>query len=1306
MSFPNSPPTIVSGPHISKSPNGPYLTVNTATHGISGVANGTRLQMTGSFTSSMGYPTKSSDYPGLPHMTSMDDLVSESGLDDTLSQSKRKMKYYNKALISYLSQQGLNMNPLKLTTRHLKEKNLINNTSSSNFMPPINTSLSTNSNIETFITGNGQLLFLPFNPQKKQRRRNNIRDEYNDEENDGDHDNEQEGDHDNSNNNETENDNYNDDNEPVNAEADEPYDPIDLTNISNLNELKNTRNKGNAIEGIHNITYHTFGIIIKMKKSCTLNEIIKVNYHTHSSVRWIAPEYSKKSSFDERYRTSEMINWDLDLSNPDCYIPLKDFKSLNDESNDLNDDINTFSDSLESDSLSMDSLSSPKKKINDVKYSDEPTQNIKRYTPLNPKDYVPESNLLNDESMVESNLFKYSYDQAVDTSKSFDSGYYIFLLPVVFPLNTPESILLPNGNHLHDISIQIQKGTISAPSLQVPQSAFLSTSPAHHYKYDDQNFEFHNQVLSNSVNSNGFTGDNSNLSNSKSSFFKKIGLRRNSSSNKSESSILKFPTVPSISNFGHEVRSTANHFTHSNNLLFNNNHNPSTTVYNYSYKLPAVRLPPSDATSTLNKSIYVNKIWNKALNYELLLPKKFTQLSPPNKLKISPNDKFLRKNTFLLQMKLVPLVKNLQLKRIKINILEKTTYIAKGSGDLTNIESKNLRSRTKERTVTMMEIKTKEKNTNLNVNSPLTPLKTQIIKGCTNDNLLTFCYNNESSSIFKPNENPVRSHTRNRSRSDSTGFKSPTSLLHGPRRMARFLDHSTNTSSPTTNGATNDVIITNPVKLQCPLDFIANDDSRFISKVYENLCTGTSDLNCLHDLDVSDRNLNDTMSIFSVNSNGNEKNEVFSDDDVGSSKSPARRPRNFSFSSLNNNSTINNNNNNNNNSWHSITNDDKSAVHTFLPDVTSPNMKVRHRLQISFRISRPDPKIKNSDGEFKLHHYEVIVDTPIVFVSPFCVTETLDLPSYEDAIKLGMFEVEKNSSNFAIAAANMEEAESFYDYENVNDENHAVFMPCSPLMSGTTSTNFNYSANLMQQNITNNSDSGSTTRQISGSLTSQLSLSPSRSNDNNVSTMLNRMRSDSGHLSINAGSLINTSSKLSAAFSRSKESSTGLHSALNDMNTLSLSNGRSQVNTIDHIINCHGEHSPPVYTEIGFKTPTNIINSSIESSMVSSSNDHPPTYEVATKEEPESKPDVSETSLKRIGSRDTMYTIQSERLGLLNNNSRDGSYLSIYNKENFADKSIDSDISNIDENDDIDSIVNLDLDQIATLNLTPTQNGI
>ena len=51
--------------------------------------------------------------------------------------------------------------------------------------------------------------------------------------------------------------------------------------------------------------------------------------------------------------------------------------------------------------------------------------------------------------------------------------------------------------------------------------------------------------------------------------------------------------------------------------------------------------------------------------------------------------------------------------------------------------------------------------------------------------------------------------------------------------------------------------------------------------------------------------------------------------------------------------------------------------HTLFPDSNFRHIEIKHRLQVTFRISKPD--LDN-----KMHHYEVVIDTPLVLLSSKC----------------------------------------------------------------------------------------------------------------------------------------------------------------------------------------------------------------------------------------------------------------------------------------------------------------------------------
>ncbi|KAI0465302.1 hypothetical protein LJB42_000531 [Komagataella kurtzmanii] len=289
--------------------------------------------------------------------------------------------------------------------------------------------------------------------------------------------------------------------------------------------------------------------------------------------------------------------------------------------------------------------------------------------------------------------------------------------------------------------------------------------------------------------------------------------------------------------------------------------------------IPVVRLPPPMGTTTFNKSIYVNKVWGNALNYEVLLPQKYVRLTNSNE-----------NATMNLQLKLVPLIKDIQLKRIKINVLERVKYVSKDMtheyryGDIPNSKTKSQ----KERKITLFEIRTRDK-------SKHESLRTEVIKNCQDDNLLTACFNNGD----------VKS-----------------------RKMRQKTD---------------EIVITNPVKVSCPLTFKAAFPG-------------------------------------------------------------------------------------------------KEQTYGLNPDFTTfTSVVVKHRLQICFRISVPEEG--NSE---KFHHYEVIIDTPLILISPDCKDDILTLPDYS----------ENPRSGFSLTSTQKDQEDS----DNLPTFEEAVLQPSSPLMQPSSST--------------------------------------------------------------------------------------------------------------------------------------------------------------------------------------------------------------------------------------------------------------
>lgn len=70
---------------------------------------------------------------------------------------------------------------------------------------------------------------------------------------------------------------------------------------------------------------------------------------------------------------------------------------------------------------------------------------------------------------------------------------------------------------------------------------------------------------------------------------------------------------------------------------------------------------------------------------------------------------------------------------------------------------------------------------------------------------------------------------------------------------------------------------------------------------------------------------------------------------------------------------------------------DSKYLQVLRPDVIfNPMVHIKHRLHVSFRIS----KIDSDSGNWR--YFEVLIDTPIHFLSKYCKGESVELPHYED----------------------------------------------------------------------------------------------------------------------------------------------------------------------------------------------------------------------------------------------------------------------------------------------------------------------
>lgn len=339
-----------------------------------------------------------------------------------------------------------------------------------------------------------------------------------------------------------------------------------------------------------------------------------------------------------------------------------------------------------------------------------------------------------------------------------------------------------------------------------------------------------------------------------------------------------------------------------------------------SYSLPMVRTPPSFANSIADKPIYVNRVWNDALHYIITFPKKYVALGSEH----------------VINVKLVPMVKDVIIKRIKFNVLERITYVSKNlqkeydyDGDdpffLKGMES----DKSRERVVSVCELKTKHKT----ASSQPEPYKEEVIK-CPDNNLLFSCYVPEDAdgAFDDPLARPL-------AQRDTKMIATPLDInIALPFLTTRF-DKLTQTAS----GGPGLLALSNPASRRASISL---QDGQAFNPLLPVI--GSLETNLKHGDSLTEADLRPETSALMPEDTQNQHQE-------------------------------------------NVTLGYTSVSKALSPDSNYRHIQIHHRLQVCFRISKPDPL-----DNYKMHHYEVVVDTPLILLSAKCSDESVQLPRYDE----------------------------------------------------------------------------------------------------------------------------------------------------------------------------------------------------------------------------------------------------------------------------------------------------------------------
>ncbi|SCU89368.1 LAME_0E03158g1_1 [Lachancea meyersii CBS 8951] len=459
----------------------------------------------------------------------------------------------------------------------------------------------------------------------------------------------------------------------------------------------------------------------------------------------------------------------------------------------------------------------------------------------------------------------------LDKERTFKSGEYVFLLPVFFSSNIPETLYLPSGR----VSYQFRCATKLSPNNFTNSDSKSDTSSSNSalsHASEDQHAEpsSHNKFAGNKL-------------------LRKVRDQFQASS-------------------GDKTIAQRN-------------------VIKADQTIQVVRMPPTISDFTADKPIYINRVWNDALSYEVSLLKKYV----PAGSKIP------------IRIKLSPISKDTSVKRIRVSVIEKITYVSKNleyefdqteaiANDPYNpYYSEFVCRRKQERILPLWEIRSKEKGCKA--------MKEDIVENCRSENLLSF------SSV--PLEGKDGSNTTDMvdplvidseiSFPKFTALDKRTSRTVPPYGIDEFMNAQNPSHQPqsTSSGPL-------PRRNSAASGVIGFFAGRRVSTPFASRRASTS-----------------------------------------SAVEPDRSTTTFKSSS---NIRV---------SAYSRLNEPKRGL--YLDCVSFKNIHVKHKLEIMLRISK---RAKDSSSSEK--HYEVLIDTPIIIVSDLCGSSNIELPTYDVATRMNL----------------------------------------------------------------------------------------------------------------------------------------------------------------------------------------------------------------------------------------------------------------------------------------------------------------
>ena len=687
------------------------------------------------------------------------------------------------------------------------------------------------------------------------------------------------------------------------------------TSLNRLQDQEEHATEEQIMQDLENSTVpQKFAVIVSLKARTPIKKV-QVKLTGDALVYWYNGVPPKRSSSKEFYKIGE-TEWDLDMSKYGAYI---NQEGVIKETNENNIPISII--------------------------TNKPIDTVKK-EPYLPLGYTRKQIFLH-ELLKENSNAKFA--------KFYEPGNYIFFLPMYFANSSTESIYVPSARIKHTLHCGVMiSNTLYAKELANKSGVnTINNSLAGSVHMQSP--------LSHSPRSMKETNSSTSLLSQNSSLEESTPPGHSGSATSGGGFFKKFIGSSSATSHGqlsHHHSSNAS----SQISLPQDLH----TFYNkwgliYGDKLiNLVRIAPLRSVSTADKPIYINRVWNKSLAYEVSLPEKYIPLG----------------SVMPIRIKLTPIDKTLSIKRIRVGVVEKITLMSKNmEHEFDQLEplladpqnpyyQEFIKKRKTDRCLSILEVRACN-----NTGHP--SMKEITVSNCKKDNLFQFYDKNIDAFIVNcnvefPKFEPL------------SVLKSKLNLKYGPLKSLA------------------------PYGCDKYYEMLPGDDD--VLKEQED----TENL-ALHRKNSANRD----SSPHSAGSSAHDSSKERRGSTAGSILSGifGKRSRHNSVHHESANKECPDANIvdflENQSHTHTIEDSlfsqsgvkvqfDTTLKHSerglYTDSVNSNNVHTKHKLEILLRLSKYDETLGKS------RHFEVIIDTPICLLSELCVDDNVSLPNYTTAM--------------------------------------------------------------------------------------------------------------------------------------------------------------------------------------------------------------------------------------------------------------------------------------------------------------------